>query len=241
MMTKFLFTLLFIGLMSSGTVLAETLKSIQYRIENMHCGGCAGKVKKALSTEPGVKEVNFDLDKRVVTISYDADKINPDVLSSTLTKAKYAPAPYSVNDVIDRTASFKVSEMRCGGCASKVKKNISVIAGVKSVDVDLDSKSVKVAYDANKVSKAAFKGDFMKMGYTVTSYYANKAVAYDSFKVTNDKICCKVGKALAKVKGILDVNVNKKAKTIAVAYNTKVLDKSGVMNQLKAQKLILAE
>lgn len=221
-------------LVAGGEAMAETWKSIQYRIENMHCGGCAGRVKKALSAKDGVDKIGVDLEKRVVTVNYDADKITPDILATTLTEAKYAPAAYSAKDVIERTVSFKASEMRCGGCANKVKTKIGAVSGVKSVDVDLDHKSVKITYDANQVSRNSFKGDFQKFGYTVTAYYPNEIVAYSQFKVEKGKLGEAGEEAVGKVKGIIDVTANEATKVLAVAYNTKVLDAAGVRNRLAA-------
>lgn len=232
MKTKILLAAFLVSMLGTGAVMAETIKNIQYRIENMHCGGCAGRVKKALNSKDGIDKVDVDLEKRVVTISYDEDKITPDVISSTLTEAKYAPAAYSVNDVIERTASFKASEMRCGGCANKVKKNLGAVPGITNVDVDLDKKSVKITYDANKVSRSTFKDDFKKFNYTVTAYYPNEIVAYALYNVKNDDLSASTAEELSKVKGILDVNVNAANKVVAVTYNTKVMDEAALKTQL---------
>ena len=238
---KFFVALALAAFMGTSSVMADTVKSIQYRIENMRCGGCAGRVKKALNAKEGVSNIAIDLEKKVVTISYDADKVTPEVLASTLTAAKYAPKAYSKSDVITCTASYKASQMRCGGCAKRVKTNISKVAGVQSVDVDLATKSVKITYDANKVSKNVFKGEFKKFGYTVTNYMPNKIVAYAQLTVTKGDLS-EAGRAkLAKIKGMIDVNVDEKTKALAIAYNTKALDEAGVKQQLKNAGYTIAE
>lgn len=67
----------------------------------------------------------------------------------------------------DAVAYFKADQMKCGGCAAKVKKNLSADAGVKDVTVDLDSKVVKVSYDSAKTSVAQLVDDFKKFEYSV--------------------------------------------------------------------------
>lgn len=66
------------------------------------------------------------------------------------------------------TVSFKAEQMACGGCAAKVKKLLTEVEGVKTVDVTLDDKTVKVVYDAEKVTVDQLKDAFGKINYTVT-------------------------------------------------------------------------
>lgn len=66
------------------------------------------------------------------------------------------------------TVSFKAEQMACGGCAAKVKKLLTEVEGVKAVDVTLDDKTVKVVYDAEKVTVDQLKDTFGKINYTVT-------------------------------------------------------------------------
>ncbi len=241
-MNKKIFVALAIAaFVGTGSAMADTVKKVQYRVENMRCGGCAGRIKKALTANEAVKDVTFDMEKKVVTISYNADKVNTDALSNTITGLKFTPTAYSKTDVIKRTASFKAAQMRCGGCAKRVKTNIGKVAGVQAVDVDLETKSVKVTYDANKVSKDVFKGEFKKFGYTVTNYMPNKVVAYAQLTVTKGDLS-EAGKAkLGKVKGMIDVNTDEKSKALAIAYNTRVLDEAGVKAELKKLGYTIAE
>lgn len=238
---KIFVAVLLAAFVGANSVMAETIKNIQYRVENMRCGGCAKRVTQALTSKDGVSNVSVDMEKKVVTISYDADKISPKGLTVAITEAKLTPTAYSKSDVIERSVSYKASQMRCGGCARRVKTNIGAVAGVMAVDVDLSTKSVKITYDANKVSKSAFKDAFKKFDYTVTTYVPNEVVAYTQVAVTKGDLSAAALKKLSKVKGFMDVTVNDKTKTIAIAYNTKALDEAGVKAQLKGLNYVLAE
>ena len=241
MKTKLIVAMMFATLLGTNDVVAETIKNVQYRVENMRCGGCARRIKKALTAKEGVGDIAVDLEKKVVTISYDADKISSDALASTITESKFTPTAYSKSDVIERTASFKAAQMRCGGCAKRVKENLGKVEGVKAVDVDLATKSVKVTYDANKISRTIFKDEFKKFDYTVTNYMPNKVIDYVQVTVTGGDLNADALKALTGVKGFVDVNMNEKTKTIAIAFNTKVMDAEGVKSQLKTMNYVLAD
>ena len=115
----------------SGNAFAQS-STCKVRLEQMHCGGCSGKVKSALTAVDGVKEVNTDLEKRIATISYDASKTNEKALLNLLkTTTKFTEAyAYNPDEVIERKAVYRAGQMRCGGCASKIKKSIGEVAGV---------------------------------------------------------------------------------------------------------------
>ena len=66
------------------------MTSLTIPISGMSCGGCVAGVKAALSTIPGVA----DLDVRVgeAKIQYDPARTNPDALRGAITRAGYVPA-----------------------------------------------------------------------------------------------------------------------------------------------------
>ena len=210
-------------------------KTVKFRTENMHCGGCAGKIKKAVTAFDGVSDVSANLELRVVTIVYDDQKVNSDQLKSAIVEAKFTAEAYDVNEVIARKISFKANQIGCGGCVAKVKKNIGAETGVLSVDVDLPTKEVKIEYDANKVSAKEIKEDFQKFNYTVVRYWANEKVKYASFNVEQlaENKVAEVEGNLSKEKGILDVTVNGKTKTIAIAYNGDTFTEEALAENVK--------
>jgi copper ion binding protein len=210
-----------------------TNKVVKLRAENMTCGGCSGKIKKTVSAIDGVSDFSADLEKRVVTISYDDQKVNADQLKEAIVALKYEAKDYDSNEVITRTVSFQAGQMGCGGCAAKVKKNIGAEAGVLSVDVDLPTKEVKVKYDANKVSLKEIQKDFQKFKYTVTRYVANEKIKYALFKVESLDNAVELEQNLAKEKGVFDVAANADARNIAIAYNSATVDEAALGESIK--------
>ncbi|HWH28941.1 MAG TPA: heavy-metal-associated domain-containing protein [Mycobacteriales bacterium] len=64
------------------------------------------------------------------------------------------------------TTTYTVSGMTCGHCVSSVTEEVSEVAGVTDVQVDLDSGRMVVTGDADA---AAVKAAVEEAGYTVTA------------------------------------------------------------------------
>ena len=62
---------------------------------------------------------------------------------------------------------FKADQIRCGGCANKVKKLMLGIEGVDSANVEMPAKVVTVYYDKAKTNPEAMKEAFKTINYTV--------------------------------------------------------------------------
>ena len=56
------------------------------------CGGCANRVRTALSKQPGVRNVDVAVPDQRVTVAYDAAATSPDTIARALTEAGYPPA-----------------------------------------------------------------------------------------------------------------------------------------------------
>jgi copper chaperone CopZ len=67
----------------------------------------------------------------------------------------------------DKVAYFKAEQMSCGGCANKVKTNISAEEGVKDVAVNLDTKVVSITYDSTVTDSSKLIDGFKKFDYNV--------------------------------------------------------------------------
>lgn len=66
------------------------------------------------------------------------------------------------------TSTFTVEGMTCGHCVGSVRDEVSAIAGVQAVDVDLATGRVEVTADA-PVDPAAVRAAVEEAGYEVVS------------------------------------------------------------------------
>ena len=74
--------------------LAKSDKSVKFKAEQMHCGGCANKVKRLMYTIDGVCWVDVDMTTKVVTVDYQSAKTNPEAM-----KEAFKTINYTVEDV----------------------------------------------------------------------------------------------------------------------------------------------
>ena len=61
------------------------------------------------------------------------------------------------------TKEYTVPAIHCGHCAAAIKEEVSGVAGVEAVDVDLDAKLVTVRGDT--LSDVALRGAIEEAGY----------------------------------------------------------------------------
>ncbi|GAA1381263.1 heavy-metal-associated domain-containing protein [Pseudonocardia kongjuensis] len=66
------------------------------------------------------------------------------------------------------TATYTVSGMTCGHCVSSVTEEISEVAGVTDVSVDLPTGAVTVTGDG-EISSDAVRAAVQEAGYEITS------------------------------------------------------------------------
>lgn len=59
--------------------------------------------------------------------------------------------------------SFKVANVKCGGCASNIKTNLENDARIKKVEVDIESGTVRI--DANSDASSDWLKQMADLGY----------------------------------------------------------------------------
>ena len=61
----------------SVALLAKDIKTVVLTTQpEMHCQNCEKKIKNNIRFEKGIKTIKTNLEKKTVTIEYDADKTN---------------------------------------------------------------------------------------------------------------------------------------------------------------------
>jgi copper chaperone len=68
---------------------------------------------------------------------------------------------------MSETLTLTVPGMHCGHCEASVKEEVSVVRGVESVVVDLDTKLVTVS--GQELDEAALRAAIEEAGYDVTA------------------------------------------------------------------------
>ena len=70
--------------------MAKDIKTVVVTTQpQMHCENCEKKIKGNLRFEKGVKEIQCDIPKQMVTITYDGEKTTPEKLIQSFSKFGY--------------------------------------------------------------------------------------------------------------------------------------------------------
>jgi len=102
------------------------IDTIELAVAGMTCGGCAGRVTKALESVPGVASAAVDHTAGHAMVVGTAA---PESLIAAVSEAGYqANLPGAIE--------FAVTGMTCGNCAERVTKALESVPGVASVAVD---------------------------------------------------------------------------------------------------------
>jgi len=147
-------------------------------------------------------------------------------------KVNVATAASVPADAKSATAQFKVSGMTCGACEGKVKKALTGLDGVTSVDkVCNKSSAAAVTYDPAKVKPEQIQAAIKATGFKVEG-------AQKEFPVSG--MTCgacegKVKKALGKLEGVTSVDkVCHKSSVAAVTYDASKVSEQQISDAISA-------
>ncbi|MCW3699512.1 heavy metal translocating P-type ATPase [Burkholderia cenocepacia] len=212
-------------------------QTIALSVDGMHCGGCTGRVQRALAAVPGVVDAAVDLDAQAATVTAQ-DTVEPERLVDAIREAGYhaavrdaaveagavtpaareatPPAPAAA-----ATIELDIEGMTCASCVSRVEKALAKVPGVTRASVNLATERATV--DASAGVSAAQLADAVKQagyGATPTASDTNAPAAAPtrpatpaSIELDIDGMTCascvsRVEKALAKVPGVTRASVN---------------------------------
>ncbi|WP_018131871.1 heavy metal translocating P-type ATPase [Effusibacillus pohliae] len=128
---------------------------------------------------------------------------------ATETQVRQSDAPTA-----EERVALGITGMTCAACATRVEKNLSKVEGVKQAAVNLASEKATVTFDPNKVSVDQLIEQVKKTGYGVREEKATLSIS----GMTCAACSTRVEKALKKVDGVLNANVNLASEKATVEY-----------------------
>ncbi len=211
----------------------EPTDTLVWRIKSMRCEECAHKVGKALRRNPNVESLDFNLERRTVTVAYDGTKTCPDSIMNYLRGTGYKPYPYSNTEVLRRGMGLKIEDMHCQNCANRIMERLSQVEGVDSIAPHLDKHYVFFRYDANRTSKAVIRDVLGSMGFTPVTYYTSKIINFAYFNIPAEKANEETIETALGLDGVDDANVNKRQKSLAITYVNNETNEEKLLKELK--------
>ncbi|MCH4147700.1 MAG: copper ion binding protein [Prevotella sp.] len=235
------YRLLFMGLMafagSFSTISAANVREVEdtlvMRIKAMRCDDCAHKVMERVTAVKGVEDIDFNLERRTATVTYDGKVTCPDSIRNSLRGTRYVPSAYDPKAVILRGKGFKISDMFCQKCADKITNRLKSIEGVDSLAPHLDTQYLFVRYDANKTAEKTLRQALLDLGYTPVNYYTSKNIAYGYYLLPKELATEKTAETAMGLKGVDDAAVNVKRSVLAVTFVTDETTEEEILNGLK--------
>ncbi len=89
MKTKRWMAVLIMAFVSAVAVMAKDIRTVVFKVDQMHCENCERKVQSNMKFEKGMKEIKTNVKNKTVTITYDAEKTNVENLKAGFRKFKY--------------------------------------------------------------------------------------------------------------------------------------------------------
>ncbi|WP_080422382.1 heavy metal translocating P-type ATPase [Burkholderia ubonensis] len=211
---------------------SAALNTIVLTVDGMHCGGCTGRVQRALAGVPGVVDAAVDLADRSATVSAH-DTVDPARLveavsdagyratlrESADTSGRHADAAATASPAAPATApiELEIEGMTCASCVARVEKALAGVPGVTRVSVNLATERATVDAAAG-VTTAQLVDAVRQAGYQATPVAepepaiapdaALGAIELDIGGMTCASCAGRVEKALANVPGVARASVN---------------------------------
>lgn len=204
-----------------------------YRIKQMRCEDCAHKVMMAVTQDPGVSDINFNLERRTATITYDKSKTCPDSLKSRLAHTRYRLTAYDPHEVIRRGIGFHLAELSDEGKAQQISEALYRIQGIDSVAPHIDKQWVFVRYDANRTEKQAVRDGLTALGYTPVNHYTSADISYVQFRLPAAQATNQTVEDALVIDGVDDAWVNKTTHTLAITYVNKTTSVAKIKEELE--------
>ncbi|MCA8322736.1 heavy metal translocating P-type ATPase [Burkholderia cepacia] len=174
---------------------SAALHTIELSVDGMHCGGCTGRVQRALAAVPGVVDAAVDLDAHAATVTaqetvdaarlieavgaagYGASVRAPVLETAAAAHAhpvEASPAPMAAAASTaghplpaNSTIELDIDGMTCASCVSRVEKALAKVPGVTRASVNLATERATVDVTAD-VTAAQLVETVKQAGYGAT-------------------------------------------------------------------------
>ncbi|RKT99823.1 heavy metal translocating P-type ATPase [Burkholderia sp. Nafp2/4-1b] len=166
------------------------VQTIELSVDGMHCGGCTGRVQRALAAVPGVVEAAVDLDANAATVTargtvehaqlvdavgaagYRAAVREAAVEAAAGAHAAHvtgseAPPATAAATAPATTIELEIDGMTCASCVSRVEKALAKVPGVTRASVNLATERATVDA-ATDVSASQLVDAVKQAGYGAT-------------------------------------------------------------------------
>ncbi len=152
----------------------STPGKVEFPVIGMSCGGCSGKISKALSAVDGVLKAEVSHTDDMARLEFDPVRTSVEALKAVVVEAGYALTPKDKAAVespkipaAQSSARLKMSitGMTCASCSGRVEMALKSADGVLEAAVNLAIENATIRYDPNTTSGEALAKVVEGAGY----------------------------------------------------------------------------
>ncbi|WP_423362978.1 heavy metal translocating P-type ATPase [Mycoplasma sp. P36-A1] len=197
------------------------------KVEGMSCASCSATLEKKLNQTKGINSAVVNLNNNSALVDYDQNILKIEDIYQIVNNTGYQAV---VNNY--KKLEFIVNNMTCSSCSAAINKELSNLAGVNDVNVNLVSKKVSVLYNEVLVTPQQIKDSVTKIGYEIAS--SDSVYTANIQGMTCSSCAAAIEKNVAKLTGVKEVNVNLATETMNVIYNEELVKKRDIKNAVTA-------
>ncbi|MDY2735117.1 heavy metal translocating P-type ATPase [Intestinibacter sp.] len=154
-----------------------------YKVEGMMCAACAKAAERAVRKIDGVVNQNVNIATEKLTVEYETDKVNYEILSKAIEKAGYK----LVKEENIKKIELTVHGMTCAACSKAVERVTKKLDGVKESSVNIATEKATISYDPSKVRLSQITKAIEKAGYEPITEENKETVDEDQQRKEREK------------------------------------------------------
>lgn len=154
------------------------MKTETYKVEGMTCASCSSAVERVTGKLKGVEISSVNLSTEKLTITYDEQLVNPELIKDVVKKAGYE----AQDDIREKSVTMGVEGMTCAACSAAIERKLSKQPGVFSINVNLTTEMAQLSYDPEQIRLSEIKQIITKLGYTPKEVLVKRTVDEDRLK-----------------------------------------------------------
>ncbi len=138
-------------------LILEKNEKVIMTIRGMSCASCSARIEKKIVGLDGVYFAKVNFANETATVEFDPLTITAERFPEEIQKLGF--------EVPATRQTFLVGGMTCASCVSKVEKNISSLAGVSDIKVNLATEQATIEYFPSLISCDDLKESLGNAGY----------------------------------------------------------------------------
>jgi len=137
-------------------------------VQGMHCAACSSRIEKVVGQMDGVVRVSVNLAAETMDIAWDPDRLRLEDVANRLREMGFTLA-LPEEEGTPATVVFRLGNMHCAACSSRIEKVVGQMDGVVRAEVNLAAETGRFTFDPKKVGRRAIREAIEGLGFTATA------------------------------------------------------------------------